>query len=236
MPITLIDFLSSPEDKNINYIFANVLKIIRAIAFFVTLTLPGLYIAIITYHRELIPTELLFSIVASRSSVPFMVIVEILLMELSFEIIREAGLRVPSPLGTTVGIVGALVLGQAAVQADIVSPILIIIVAITAINSFVIPDFSLNLHLRIFRFAYTMLGFLSGFLGIAIGLFIHLAILCSLKSFGVSYLSPYAPLNVVKGEGYFLRPAWKREERPSFLDPKIGKIQKSRSLQWRKKF
>lgn len=234
MPVTLIDFLSSPEDANINHLFANALKILRAIAFFVTLTMPGFYIAITTYHRELIPTELLFSVVASRSSVPFMVIVEIIIMELCFEVIREAGLRVPSPLGTTVGIVGALVLGQAAVEADIVSPILIIIVAITAINSFAIPDFSLNLHLRIFRFAYTMLAFLGGFLGMAIGLFIHLLILCSLKSFGISYLSPYAPFNIAKGNGYLVRPPWKREQRSGFLDAKENTVQPPISMKWRK--
>lgn len=234
MPATLIDFLSSPEDANINHIFANALKVLRALAFFVTLIMPGLYIAITTYHRELIPTELLFSVVASRSTVPFMVIIEILIMELSFEVIREASLRVPSPLGTTVGIVGALVLGQAAVEADIVSPILIIIVAITAINSFAIPDFSLNLHLRIFRFVYTMLGFLAGFLGIAVGLFVHLIILCSLRSFGVSYLSPYAPFDISRGNGYWVRPVWQREKRANFLDVKENKVQDNVSMKWRK--
>ncbi len=233
MPATLIDFLSSAEDSNINHFFANTLKFLRMIAFFITLLMPGLYIAITTYHRELIPTELLFSVVASRSTVPFIVIIEILVMELSFEVIREASLRVPSPLGTTVGIVGALVLGQAAVEADIVSPILIIVVAITAINSFAIPDFSLNLHLRIFRFAYTMLGFLAGFLGIAAGLFVHLTILCSLRSFGVSYLSPYAPFDISKGPGYLVLPAWKREKRANFLDPKESKVQSKISMKWR---
>lgn len=105
MPATIFDFLTTPEDCNLNYFFANFLKVIRAISYFITLLLPGLYIAITTYHSELIPTELLFSIVASRENVPFISIIEIALMELSFEIIREAGLRVPSPLGPTVGIV-----------------------------------------------------------------------------------------------------------------------------------
>ena len=131
-------------------------------------------------------------------------------MELSFEIIREAGVRVPSPLGPTVGIVGALILGQAAVEADIVSPILIIVIAITGITSFSIPDYSLSFHLRIERFIYILLGAFAGFLGIGIGLYLYLVTLCSLKSFGVSYLSPYAPL-AVKGETrYLLKPAWKR--------------------------
>lgn len=234
MPSTLLDFLASPEDTNVHYIFANMLKVIRAISYFITLLLPGLYIAITTYHGELIPTELLFSIVSSRENVPFILIIEVSLMELSFEIIREAGLRVPSPLGTTVGIVGALILGQAAVQANIVSPILIIIIAITGITSFSIPDYSLSFHLRVNRFLYILLGAVAGIFGIGIGLFIYLIILTSLKSFGVPYLVPYAPISISKNKGYLLKPAWKNEKRDSFLNPKQNKIQDKISMKWRK--
>ena len=234
MPATFLDFLSSPEDINIHHFFANLLKIVRGISFFITLLLPGLYIAITTFHGELIPTGLLFSIIASRSNVPFMVIVEIILMEISFEIIREAGVRVPSPLGSTVGIVGALILGQAAVQADIVSPILIINIAITAITSFAIPDYTFSFHLRINRFLFVLLGFLAGFFGIGIGMFLYLVKLCSLKSFGVSYLSPYAPLTKNKGNGYLLDPPWQREKRASYLATKKSQVQKDTSMKWRK--
>ena len=235
LPVTLFDFFTSQEDINLNYHFSNLLKVLRAIAFFITLLLPGLYLAITIYHRELLPTELLYSIVASRVNVPFPIVVEILMMELSFELIREAGLRVPSPLGSTVGIVGALVLGEAAVSANIVSPILIIIVAITAISSFAIPDFSLGFHLRISRFAYTILGALCGFLGIGIGIFIHLITLCSLKSFGVPYLSPYMPKSNVRNNGYILRPVWKREKRSDFLNAKRTTVQDKISMKWRNK-
>ena len=235
LPVTLFDFFTSQEDINLNYHFANLLKVLRGIAFFITLLLPGLYLAITIYHRELLPTELLYSIVASRVNVPFPIVVEILMMELSFELIREAGLRVPSPLGSTVGIVGALVLGEAAVSANIVSPILIIIVAITAISSFAIPDFSLGFHLRISRFAYTILGALCGFLGIGIGIFIHLITLCSLKSFGVPYLSPYMPKSNVRNNGYMLKPVWKREKRSDFLNTKRTTVQDKISMKWRNK-
>ena len=235
LPVTLFDFFTSQEDINLNYHFSNLLKVLRAIAFFITLLLPGLYLAITIFHRELLPTELLYSIVASRVNVPFPIVVEILMMELSFELIREAGLRVPSPLGSTVGIVGALVLGEAAVSANIVSPILIIIVAITAISSFAIPDFSLGFHLRISRFAYTILGALCGFLGIGIGIFIHLITLCSLKSFGVPYLSPYMPKSNVRNNGYMLRPVWKREKRSDFLNAKRTTVQDKISMKWRNK-
>lgn len=233
MPVTIFDFFSSPEDMNIHHTFANLLKIIRGISFIITLLLPGLYIAVTTYHGELIPTELLFSIVASRANVPFMVILEIILMEISFEIIREAGLRVPSPLGATVGIVGALILGQAAVEADIVSPILIIIIAITGITSFAIPDYSFSFHLRINRFMYIVLGSLAGFLGIGIGLFVYMVSLCSLKSFGVPYLSPYAPLTQINQGGFLVNPIWKREKRNSFLGTKKQKTQDNISMKWR---
>lgn len=154
-------------------------------------------------------------------------------MEISFELIREAGLRVPSPLGPTIGIVGALVLGQAAVDASIVSPILIIVVAITGISSFAIPDFSLSFHCRIVRFLYIALGYWTGFLGIAIGLFIHFAILSSLKSFGAPYLEPYIPATQINNNGFFVAPSWKREKRPDFLNPKKKTLQKHISMGWK---
>ena len=233
LPAVLIDFLSSPEDKNLKPIFANFLKVIRIISAFFALLLPGLYIAITSFHREIIPTELLYSILSSRQSVPFPIILEIVIMEISFEIIRESGLRVPSPIGPTLGIVGALVLGQAAVSAGIVSPILIIIVAITGMSSFAIPDFTFSFHLRFFRFAFVFLGYLAGFLGIGIGIFVYISALCDLETFGVSYTAPYAPVMNSKNNGFLLSPIWKRESRPTFLATKRIKKQNKISMKWR---
>ncbi len=235
MPATLIDFISSPEDTNLQFHFANFLKFLRLLAVAITLLLPGLYIAMTNFHQELIPTELLFSILASRENVPFPVIFELLVMEVSFELIREAGLRVPSPIGPTIGIVGALVLGQAAVSAGIVSPILIILVAITGIASFAIPDFSFGFHLRILRFVFTILGYISGFLGIGIGIFTYVTMLCSLKSFGVQYTVPFAPTTYSLGSEYFISPIWKREKRPDFLNAKKEDSQKHISMGWKYK-
>ena len=231
-PATIEDFLFSPEDTNLKPIFTNFLRAIRLIAGIITLLLPGLYIAVTSFHQEILPTELLFSILSARENVPFPMIFELLLMEFSFELIREAGLRVPSPIGSTIGIVGALILGDAAVNAGIVSPILIIVVAITGISSFAIPDFSFGFHLRVFRFIFIALGFTAGFLGIGIGLFIYLTLLCSLKSFGVPYTSPITPSSS-DNNGYFIPPVWKQEFRDSFLSPKRKKSQAKISMKWK---
>lgn len=233
MPAVLIDFLTSPEDSNLKVNFGNFLRGLRVLACFITLLLPGLYIAVTSFHQEILPTSLLYSILASRASVPFPIIAEILLMEFSFELIREAGLRVPSAIGSTIGIVGALVLGQAAVSAGIVSPILIIIVAITGIASFAIPDFSFGFHLRYFRFLFILLGYMAGFLGIAIGLFVYISLLCSLQSFGVSYTTPFAPAVNSKGNSYLLPPIWKREYRAPYVAPKKEEEQEKISMKWK---
>lgn len=233
IPTTLIDFLSTPEDTNLKPAFANFLKGIRFLAALITLLLPGIYVAITSYHQEIFPTELLFSILSARENVPFPVIVEILLMEVSFELIREAVLRVPSVIGSTIGIVGALVIGDAAVSANIVSPTLLIIVAITAISSFAIPDYSFGFHLRLFKFLFILLGFMAGFLGISLGLFVYISMLANMKSFGLSTTVPFAPYVSSKGNKYFLPPIWKREYRPTYLDSKISKDQDNISMKWR---
>lgn len=233
VPANIEDFLFSPEDANLRPMFANFLRGIRVIAAVITLLLPGTYIAITSFHQEILPTELLFSILSARENVPFPIIFEILLMEFSFELIREAGIRVPSPIGSTIGIVGALILGDAAVNAGIVSPTLIIIVAITGISSFAIPDFAFGFHLRMLRFAFIALGFTAGFLGIGTGLFVYATLLCSLKSLGVPYTAPIAPAFNTKGNGYFIQPIWKQEYRPSFISPKKKKAQGNISMKWR---
>lgn len=233
IPATITDFLSTPEDINLKQPFSNFLRAIRLLGAIITLLLPGIYIAIASFHQEIFPTELLFTVLAARENVPFPVIVEILLMEISFELIREAGLRVPSPIGSTIGIVGAIVIGEAAVNANIVSPTLVIIVAITAIASFTIPDFSFGFHLRIFRFIFILLGFIAGFLGISLGLFVYISMLTSMKSFGVGWAVPFAPSTDSNRNKYFISPIWKRQLRPEYLNPKMIKDQDNISMKWR---
>lgn len=233
LPAIMIDFLTSPEDRNLKPLFSNFLRGLRVLSAFFALLLPGLYVAVTSFHIEILPTELLYSILAARESVPFPVIFEILIMEISFEIIREASLRVPSAIGSTIGIVGALVIGQAAVSAGIVSPILIIIVAITALSSFAIPDYSFSFHLRVFRFLFIILGYIAGFLGIGTGLFVYISMICNMDSFGVSYSIPYSNMENLKRTGIILPPIWKREYRPSYLATKKEKKQKNISMKWK---
>lgn len=233
LPSVIIDFIKSPDDRNLRPSFANFVMAIRFLGAIITLLLPGIYTAIASFHQEFLPTELLYSIIASRENVPFPVIVEILMMEFSFELIREAGLRVPSPIGPTIGIVGAIIIGQAAVSAGIVSPILIIIIAITGIASFTIPDYSFGFHLRLYRFLFILLGYMAGALGIALGIFVYISMLCDIKSFGVPFMIGMSPLENTKGHGYFLPQLWKRENRANFLNPQKVKKQDKISMKWR---
>lgn len=233
VPAIFSDFLSSPEDYNLKHQYANFLRILRVVAITFALLLPGIYMAIANFHQEIIPTELLYTIISARETVPFPILFEILIMELSFELIREASIRVPSPVGQTIGIVGALILGQAAVDASIVSPILIIIVSFTGICSFSIPDFSLSFHFRIMRFVYILLGSLAGFVGIAAGICVHLSILSNLKSFGVNYLGKSIFNTNKSGNGIALSPAYRREDRSDFLKSKRPKLQDTISMKWK---
>jgi len=233
VPTTFPDLFHSAEDNYVRFPYANFLRFIRLIGLVMALLLPGFYISITYFHQEMIPTDLLFALEASREKVPFPALVELLLMELSFELIREAGIRIPGPIGPTLGIIGALILGQAAVAANIVSPILIIIVAVTGIGSFAIPSFSLAFSFRIARFVYIILGALAGFLGITLGIFLHMLWMAQSKSFGVPFLSPFAPRTAgATTEEIIRKPVWKQEFRPDFLNTKDRRKQRKMSRGW----
>ncbi|WP_347490642.1 spore germination protein [Desulfoscipio sp. XC116] len=232
VPCTFFDLMQSPEDAYVRWPFGSFARLIRYFGLFVALLLPAHYVAIVAYHQEFIPTDLLLAIAGSRERVPFPSIVEILIMETSFELIREAGVRVPGTVGTTLGIVGALILGQAAVAANIVSPILIIVVAVTALGSFAIPNYSFSLSIRVLRFVYIILASLFGLLGILIGVFIHVGLMVNLKSFGVPFMAPAAPVTN-KGRDYWMRGMiWQQQKRPDYLDPLKPKRQPQISRRW----
>ncbi len=235
LPTTIFELNESAEDNYLRFPYVNMVKTVRWIAFLLSLFLPGLYIAIVSFHAELLPTSLLMSIISSRELVPFPTILELVIMEISLEIIREAGVRVPEASGTTLSIVGALILGQAAVSAGIVSPILIIIVSITAIGSFATPNYYLGLSARILRFWYIFLGAFGGFLGITAGLFLHVLLWTETKSMGVCMSAPYAP--VTKSgvpNAVYSPPIWKQEHRDDYINTKLKRTQPHISRKWRK--
>lgn len=217
VPVTFFTIFHSAEDAYIRWPYGSMLRAVRLMGLFLATFLPGFYIAVVTFHHEMIPTDLLMAISASREMVPFPSVVEVFLMEGSFELIREAGIRVPGIIGPTLGIVGALILGQAAVAAHIVSPILIIVVAVTAIGSFTIPNYSLSLSVRLIRFVYIFLGSILGIWGLVLGFFVHLHLLAGTKSFGVPFLAPLAPITAASADVLFRGPVWAQEKRPAFL-------------------
>lgn len=192
-PTSFFRLFHSSEDASLRWQYGTFLRLIRLVGVVSALLLPGLYIALSLYHIELIPTPLLQSIIRTRVNVPFPTIVELLLMEISFELIREAGVRIPGVIGQTIGIVGALILGQVAVAAGIASPMLIIIVAITGLGSFTMPNFAMAISIRILRYFIIIAGSIAGFYGVFLALSVILALGCNMKSFGVPFFSPIAP-------------------------------------------
>ncbi|SDT44224.1 spore germination protein KA [Paenibacillaceae bacterium GAS479] len=215
-PVTFFRFFQSPEDYYQRFDIASFLRIIRMSAFLITLHLPAIYIAITTFHQEMMPTNLLISLSAQREGVPFPALVEALIMELTFEVLREAGVRMPKVIGPAISIVGALVIGTATVQAGLVSAAMVIIVAFTAISSFVAPQINIANAARLMRFLFMISAGMFGFFGIIsidLILIIHLA---GLHSFGVPYLSPMAPWIKGSWRDTILRmPRWSMKLRPA---------------------
>ena len=234
MPTSFFESIQSSEDYSLKWQYATFLRYLRIFALFITLLLPGLYGSIILFHQEMIPTELLNSIIYSRENVPFPTMIEIIFMEVSFELIREGGIRVPGVIGNTLGIVGALILGQAAVQAQLASPILIIIIAVVGISSFAIPSYSMAFELRLLRFVFILFGAVAGFYGISVAFVIIIGLACSIKSFGVPYLTPIAPKARANPDVISSLPAYKQKLRPDYVNSpnkyKAGKV----TEEWKK--
>ncbi|WP_077735722.1 spore germination protein [Bacillus sonorensis] len=231
VPAVFIQFFQSVEDYYSRFDIATFIRFLRVLIFFISLIAPAVYVGATTFHQEMIPTQLLVVIAAQRENVPFPAVVEALIMEVSFEILREAGIRLPKAIGSAVSIVGAIVIGQASVQAGIVSPAMVIIVAITAISSFATPSFAMAISVRLIRFFFILAASTTGFFGIILGLIVMFVHLCSIRSFGVPYMTPFAPF-VSKnwGDSIVRAPWWTHEERPDLIgnDNKLrqGKDQK----------
>ncbi|WP_216598077.1 spore germination protein [Propionispora sp. 2/2-37] len=216
-PQTFFQMMQAPDDYYERSTVMTFIRLIRFVFLFIALLLPALYIAVSTFHQGMIPTTLLFSMAASRENIPFPAFVEAMIMEIFFEGLREAGVRLPRPIGQTVSIVGALVIGQAAIQAGIVSAPMVITVSITGIASFIIPRFNQALAIRVLRFLLMILAGTLGLYGVFAGFLAILIHMASLRSFGVPYLSPVAPLEWRALKDVFIRvPWWAMITRPDF--------------------
>jgi len=194
VPTELPMFMQAPDDYFEPLPIGAFIRLLRYAALIVSLILPGIYVGVVTFHPELLPTTLFLRIISYREGVPFPVVFEMLLLELIFELLREAGLRLPPAIGSAISIVGALILGDAAIRAGLVSPGVVIIVALTAIAGFTTPSYSLSIAFRLLRFTYTILGATFGLFGVQFALLLTIIHLCSLRTVGMPYLSPLAPL------------------------------------------
>jgi len=219
LPITLWSLVHSAEDHYMRWAYSNFMRVLRLLGLIVAVMTPSVYIAVATFHEEMIPTDLLLAIAATREKVPFPALLEVMLMEFAFELVREAAIRVPTVIGPTIGIVGALILGQAAVEANIISPILVVIVAMTGISSFTIPEPSLNFAVRITRFMLLFAAAFMGFFGIALVLSCLFAYLTTYTSYGVPFLSPLTPHYRSSADTILRMPLHKERMRPMNLHP-----------------
>jgi spore germination protein KA len=219
VPATIWDLMISSEDYYVHFATATALRLIRWLALFSTVYASAAYLALVNYHPEMIPTQLLLAIAGAREAVPFPAVAEVLLMEIAFELIREAGIRIPTVIGPTIGIVGAVILGQAAVQASLVSPILVVVVAISGLGSFAIPNYSLALAARLVKFPMVLVAAVYGIPGLTIVTILLLAMVVSMTSFGVPMLAPLVPNWKHSLDVIFKGPPWAMRNRPGHVRP-----------------
>lgn len=220
LPTDYNSFIKTSDDYYNRWEIASFGRILRYLASFFAMTLPGFYLAVVNFHTQILPTTLLLSFAEARQGVPFPAVVEVLIMEISFELLREAGVRLPGAMGNTIGIVGGLIIGQAAVEANLVSPIVVIVVSFTALCSFAIPNEEFATAFRILKFGFILLCAWLGYFGLLFGLMGVLIHLAHLKSFGIPYLMPFvgADLNDYEDERDFLwrYPLHKLRKRPIY--------------------
>lgn len=209
LPITFWFGFQTAEDYYMSFIFATMLRWLRYMFAFLAMALPAMYIGITSFQQEMIPTSLALSLAAAREVVPFPVMAEALIMEITFEALREAGIRLPRPVGQTISIVGALVIGQAAVQAGIISAPMIIVVATTGIASFLIPNPGMSQAISLIRFPLMILGATLGLYGVAVGLLAVLIHLVNMSSFGTAYMTPIAPFQWAGLADSIIRAPWR---------------------------
>jgi spore germination protein len=218
VPASLSMFMQSPEDYYERWIYSSLIRILRYLAITVSLFLPAVYVSLISFHQGLIPTKLAIFIASTREGVPLPSLIEAILMEITLEILREAGIRLPKSIGQAVGIVGGLVIGEAAVRAGIVSPVSVVVVSFTAIASFSVAQYSLGIPIRILRFTMMLAAGILGLYGVMLSFIMITVHLSKLKSFGVSYMSPFAPYRPGDWKDFIFRlPIMTMKKRPEML-------------------
>ena len=227
LPATLNTMMQASEDYYQGFEMMSATRILRYLAAFAGLSLPALYIAIAVYHPSMLPTLLIHKLAEARRDVPFPATLEIIIMDFAFELLREAGVRLPNAIGGTIGIVGGLIIGQAAVEAGLVSPIVVIVVAVTGISTFVIPSFRLVNGFRLMKYVLIFFASILGLFGFWIGMLIVLIHLAALKSYGIPYLFPYVAGGVNHYADYkdsiIRAPLFMMKKRPLFADPRSGR-------------
>ncbi|MCL6572461.1 MAG: spore germination protein [Bacillus sp. (in: Bacteria)] len=221
LPVTFFSFYQSPDDYHRKWMVGSSIRLLRLTSFIIASLIPALYIAIIGFHPEILPENLVYSVKSSIDRVPFPPIVEALIMQLTLEVLREAGVRLPSRVGQTIGIVGGLVIGESVVRAGLISYPMVIVVALTAISSFVAPSNEISLTTRILGFPLMILSSMFGLIGIMFGILFILIHLCKLESFGTAYFAPVMPLRMKDLKDTFIRfPIWSLNQRPHDPHPK----------------
>jgi spore germination protein len=221
VPVTFSMMLQSPEDYFERWVPGTLIRLLRFGAALMALLGPAMYISFVSFHPGLIPTKLTISIIGTREGVPFPSLIEALFMEIAIEILREAGLRLPKPIGPAIGIVGGLIIGDAAVQAGIVSPIMVIVVAVTAISSFAIPQYNAAITLRILRFVAMFCAAVYGLYGVILFSLFLCSHMVKLKSFGVPYVSPAVPYQIKDWKDFIIRvPVHMMKRRPKMMHTK----------------
>ncbi|KWX70237.1 hypothetical protein AMQ84_29590 [Paenibacillus riograndensis] len=217
VPATLATLLQAADDYYNRAVYSSFLRFLRYWTLMLSMILPAVYVAILNFHHEMVPGKLLASIASAREEIPFPTFVEVMMMQLAFEVLREAGLRLPRQIGSAVTIVGALVVGEAAVSAGLVSAPIVIIIAFTGIAGFTAPHYSLEFAIRLLRLPLIILGGTLGLLGVSFGLIAIAVHLCMLRSYGVPFMSPFAPFVPNEMKDTMIRaPLWKMSRRPGF--------------------
>jgi spore germination protein len=229
VPATFPQFFQAGEDYYERWLIGSVVRMLRIFASYVATFTPALYVAIVSFHPGLLPTNIALAVAATREGIPYPLVVEALIMEVAFELFREAGARLPGPIGQTVGIVGGLIVGDAAVRANLASPGMVIVVALTALAGFSIPAYNMAIGFRLMRFPLLFLGATLGLYGLMLGFIIINIHMVSLKSFGVPYLSPLAPYRVRDWKDILIRaPAWLLTTRPLMTNARQAKRDNSK--------